>query len=397
MEMLPQQPDDHARSLFALPDGDAQGAGTTTHLDQAPRLRLVGGRGLTLAHPVPDDAPAGWQAAIESLAQWLDLDLVQVPQRPESGLRRVTAWAASAASVPAAASTAPPVFAPWRCWSPISLQQPDKVAMPRASWVGSYLYDYGVGKPLHRGPVDIQLLSPLPDALIPGHGNDAQVPRPSVLQAMLRAAQREGRDKIAIITDAHRRNAMIRQLLHVDRSITRDKAQIDVLSIENALCELVQGRSRWDAIIVLPDLRSVVFAMLAQMHGSKNAWPMVWHNRDVAMICAETLDETAGGLSFSAPLAIQALALAADHAGLTLVAGRLIQGAVRIWDCNIVTPGHGSVAPYVTEISDQDFIDQLCRGVAGGQRSTARWRAIAPCAVSPAPRQPARLSVVGQG
>ena len=168
--------------------------------------------------------------------------------------------------------------------------------LPRARWISSYLYDYGTGKPIGRGATDIQLMSPLPAACLPDNGVDASIPSPGVLQAMIEAAHTESREKIVIVTDVRRRNAMIGQLLMLDRSVTRDGPKIEVLSIERTLCDLAQGLSRWDAIIVLPDLRSLVFAMLAQVSGIQNPWPMLWHHRSVTMICAETLDETVSDL-----------------------------------------------------------------------------------------------------
>ena len=46
------------------------------------------------------------------------------------------------------------------------------------------------------------------------------------------------------------------------------------------------------------------------------------------------------------------------------------------------------IAPYVTEVTDGEFIHQLCRG--GEQRSRARssWRAVPAAALAPSPRQP---------
>lgn len=362
----------------------------------SPGLRLVESPCLMLARPSPDRTPEAWRAGIDRLGRWLDLDFAHVPQRHASGLQRVTGWAAAAASGREGSAHAPPVFAPWQCWSPVSLQQPGKVALPCASWVGSYLYDGGNAKPLTRGAADIQLLSPLPSACLPGDGEAQPIPRPDTLRAMIDAARREERDRIVIVTDIQRHNAMIRQLLLLDRSLTRERMQIEVISIETALCRLVQDRSRWDAIIVLPDLRSLIFAMLAQLHGISSPWPMLWHHRGVTMICAEQLDADAGDLPLDGPLLVQTLALAARQAGLSVIAGRLIQGAARLWDCGIVTPGRGSVAPYVTEVSDRDFIEQLCKGVAGGQRTVAHWRAVASGALPLAAPRPTRLRLVGK-
>ena len=419
METLTQHSEALARSPQTVDDAACGSASARASDSRLPSLTLVPGRKLTFARPLRDDAPESspedwpenWQSGISRLTRWLDVDVAYLPQRPESGLRKVTAWAASAASAaktPGAQGSVAPVFAPWRCWSPVSLQEPGNTPMPRADWIASYLYDHATGTQSNRGGVDIQLLSPLPESMTSGPEADDPMPRPRVLQAMIQTAQAQGRTKIAIVTDVRRRNAMIRQLLHMDRSITRDASQIEVLLIEDALCKVVKGQAvkgghGWDAIIVLPDLRSLMFAMLAQVHQANGPWPMVWHNRGVAMICAEMLNESTGPIPFDGPLLVQTLALAASHAGLSLCAKRLIQGAARLWDCRIVTPGRGSLAPYVTEISDAEFIEELCKGVARGQRTSANWRAVAgDVATANAPKNsktggPVQLSVVGAG
>lgn len=381
------------------PAGRTLGAGEMTRPAARPHslpsgLRLVESPGLTLIRPSGCATPEGWNAAIASLGRWLDLELAPIPPRPASGLQRMTGWAAAAASGREGGAQTPPVFAPWQCWSPVSLQQPGKAALPQAGWVSSYLFDGGTGKPRNRGPVDIQLISPLPSACVPGDGEDAPVPGLEVLRAMIRAATGEGRENIVLVTDARRHNALVRQLLLLDRSMTRDRPPIELVSVEAALCRLVNDRSCWDAIIVLPDLRSLIFAMLAQLHAINSPWPLLWHRRGVTMISAEQLEPAAGDLPLDGPLLVQALALAARQAGLGVIARRLVHGMARLWDCGLVTPGRGSVAPYVTGVSDDDFIEQLCRGGAGGQRSLPEWRAIAAGPAPVAGPGPARLRLV---
>lgn len=357
-----------------------------------PGLTVIAGSALTLGYPAADGAPEAWTSAIAQLARWLDLTIEQVPQRPVSGLRHVTAWAAAARSV-APAPTAL-TFAPWLAWSPVSLQQPGTAALPRATWVGSYLHDQGTGKPNRSSAIDIQLLSPLPAACTPEDADGALLPRPDVLQAMIEAARREGRDKIAIVTDARRRNAMIRQMLLLDRSVARDAPGIEIMTIEETLCDLVRHPAGWDAIVVLPDLRSLVFALLAEVTGNKNPWPMVWHHRAATMISSETLNDPATSMPLDAPLLIATLALAAEQAGFSLAAQRLAQGSARLWDRGIVTPRRGTAAPYVTEVSDAEFIDQVCRGAERAQRTLPRWRALAAEVHPLGQRRPARLRVV---
>ncbi len=362
------------------------------HASRKPGLTVITGSALTLGYPAADGAPDAWTKAVAQLARWLDMTIEQEPQRAASGLRHVKAWAAAARS--AAPAPAAPMFAPWLRWSPVGLQQPGAAALPRASWVGSYLHDYGTGIASRSSAIDIQLLSPLPAACTPEDGDGALLPCPAVLQAMIEAARREGRETIAIVTDARRRNAMIRQMLLLDRSIVRDAPGIEIMTIEDTLCELVRHPARWDAIVVLPDLRSLVFALLAEVTGNKTPWPMVWHHRAAVMIASETLHDCASSLPLDAPLLIATLALAAEQAGFSLAAQRLAQGAARLRDRGIVTQGRGSAAPYVTEVSDADFIDQLCRSTERAQRALPRWRALTAEVRPLAQRRPTRLRVV---
>ena len=243
-------------------------------------------------------------------------------------------------------------------------------------------------------------MSPLPAACAVDDECGAPMPRADAMQTMLQAARQEGRSRVAIIVDSRRRNAMVRRLLIAGRPAARDDLQIEVLTIEDALCHLVRHAGRWDAIVVLPDLRSLIFAMLAETSGIRSPWPMLWHQRDFSGVSGEALDEADAVLPLNAPLLVQALALAASQAGMRQAAHRLQQGAARVWDCGIITPGRGSVAPYVTEVSDQEFIEQMCGGIAGSPRKPAPWRAITPVqtAARPAARPTLRLvsAITGQ-
>jgi hypothetical protein len=403
MEARPEQPDLPANSpqavdgcapdrMSAVPSG--QGISARPRPAHGPMLSLVAGSVLTLgqtSQPVPGD----WQQALDRLAAWLDLDIRLIPVRPVSELRRAAAWASSIAS----AATVP-VFAPWQAVSPVALQGGGHAFLPRASWVASYLHDQGAGKKLKAGGLDVMLMSPLPAACPVDDECSAPMPRADAMQAMLQAARQEGRSRVAIIVDSRRRNPMVRRLLIAGRPAARDDLQIEVLTIEDALCHLVRHAGRWDAIVVLPDLRSLVFAMLAETTGIRSPWPMLWHQRDFSGVSGEALDEADAVLPLNAPLLVQALALAASQAGMRQAAHRLQQGAARVWDCGIITPGRGSVAPYVTEVTDQEFIAQMCGGIAGSPRKPAPWRAIAPVqtAARPAARPALRLvsAITGQ-
>lgn len=388
MEILPEQPD-----LPTRPPEVAQAGGTPDRIPavqsgqglspvQRPALSLISGAQLTLAdHDEP--APQDWREAQARLMAWLELDVAVQPARPAGALRQMAAWA-----VPQRPNSAAPQFLPWQNVSPVAFQGGGDAALPRADWVASYLQDQGTGKPLKASTLDVMLMSPHPSACPVDPDCDAPLPRPEILQAMLHAAQGEGRKRVGIIVDARRRNALVRQMLASGRIAARDEQEIEILPIEDALCHLVRHAGRWDAIIVLPDLRSLVFAMLAEITGIWTPWPMLWHRRGLRMITGEILDEADGTLPLNAPLLVQALALAAHHAGLGHAAQRLMQGAGRLWECGIITPGRGSVAPYVTEVTDSEFIHQLCRGGERPSRRPSSWRAIPAAAPASAARKP---------
>lgn len=393
MEMQPLQPVLQARSPEAVPvcapDRTSPNPSGQGQASPSTRLQLVASPGLTLAQhpgPMPDD----WQSALDQLAHWLDLDVHHLPARSVSGLSQMMARASQLGSRPGA-----PVFAPWRASSPVLLDQSVPHHLPRVSWVASYLFDPGVGKPSRHSQIDIQLMSPLGSVCLADGPDEAPLPRSETLQAMIEAARSERRDRLAIITDARSRNAMIRQMLLLDRKATRGTLKIDIVTIEDALCSLMRSPARWDAIITLPGHRSLVFAMLAEIAAIRSPLPMLWHGRDLCMVAAEALDECAGDLPLNAPLLVQTLALAARHAGLDMAARRLVQGAAQLWDCGMITPGHGAAAPYVTEIGDQEFIDQICHGARVSRRPLAGWRAVASDDAAPVRRSPARLSLVG--
>lgn len=388
METLPEQPDLPTRPLAV-----AQAVGTPDRIPavqsgqgfspvQRPTLSLIRGAQLRLAdHGEP--GPRDWIEAQARLTAWLDLDVHYVPARPVGAFRQVAAWATQHR-----APVSAPAFLPWQNVSPVAFQADGGSGLPHADWVASYLHDQGTGKPLKASTLDVMLMSPHPAACPVDADCEAPLPRTEILQAMLQAAQAEGRKRIAIVGDARRRNALVRQMLASGRVVARDEQEIEILPIEDALCHLVRRASRWDAIIVLPDLRSLIFAMLAEITRIWTPWPMLWHRRGLTMLTGEVLDEADGALPLNAPLLVQALALAVHHAGLSHAAQRLMLGAARLWDCGIITPGRGSVAPYVTEVTDSEFIHQLCRGGERRSRATSSWRAIPAGSVAPSPRKP---------
>lgn len=388
MEIQPEQPDLPTRSLAVAQAGGAPDrisavqSGQGIFPAQRPSLSLISSAQLLLAGD-GEAMPQDWSRALARLTAWLELDLRHVPERPAGALRQVAAWAASGRAAPAV-----PAFLPWQNVSPVALQAGGDAGLPRADWVVSYLHDQGTGKPLKASTLDLVLMSPHPAACPMDADCDAPLPRAETMQAMLHAAHAERRKRIAIIVDARRRNALVRQMLVAGRIAARDEQEIEILPIEDALCHLVRHAGRWDAIIVLPELRSLVFAMLAEVSGIWTPWPMLWHRRGLSMITGEVLDEADGSLPLNAPLLVQALALAAHHAGLGHAARRLMQGASQLWDCGIFTPGRGSVAPYATEVTDIEFIHHLCRGGERRSRASMSWRAIPAAATALSPRKP---------
>lgn len=398
METRAEQPEIPAPSLQVALGGGAPDripavqSGQGLQPQVRPALSLISGTQLVLSAPA-ETPPADWTDGMKQLAAWLELDISEVPARSIGALRQVTAWAR-----PGAAGSVAPVFAPWQSVASVAFQAGGAPGLPRAQWVASYLHDLGTGKPLKASSLDVMLMSAHPAACPMDEDCGAPLPRADVMQAMLRAAHAEGRSRIAIVVDAQRRNAIVRQMLIHGRSHPREEQEIEILPIEDALCHLVRHAGRWDAIIVLPDLRSLIFAVLAEITGIWTPWPMLWHARGLSQITGEVLDESENALPLNAPLLVQTLALAAQHAGLGHAAQRLMQGAAQIWGCGIITPGRGSVAPYVTEMSDRDFIHQLCRGARRPARRKAGWRAIPSTMNSTAPR-PSRpmLRVVANG
>ncbi|MEQ5787405.1 hypothetical protein J3454_05810 [Erythrobacter sp. NFXS35] len=363
--------------------------GVSPHAAQSrPGLRLVN-TGLRLAEPVaaPD---AAWADGFARLADWLDIAVEPVAGDRAPGLQRVAAWARSATGVPAA-----PLFAPWQPISPVALQNAESPDLPRADWAASYLFDHGPGSGVRAGALDLMLMSPHPARCQAEDDRAAPLPRPGIIEAMLRAAQQEGRTRIAIVVPASQRNAATKQLLMVDRSLSRDGIALEILAVEQALAGLLLPRPQWDALIVTPCLRSVVFAMLAQATGVAGPWPMLWHgSRGVALVASEALSEARGRMALDAVVLVQALALTLHHAGKTSAALRLHQTGAQLRDSGVVTPSRGSPAPYVTEIDDTQFVDLVCSGGAPSKRAVPHWRALPAGSPAGTTGDAARLTLV---
>jgi hypothetical protein len=335
--------------------------------DGGPRraeLRLVNAR-FQLAQP-PEPAPEDWRAGLAQLLGWLGIDAEFPAATPTSSRRlpRMADWGIRSAS-PA------PVFAPWLGWAPSAFQHGGLPGLPAAQFVASYLIDHGRG-----AGVDVVLMSPHPAQCLAEEAGAAPLPRAGVVQAMIRAATAEGREKLAIIVHARQRNAVARQLLTTDRALTRGELALDILTIEDALPPLMAGAALWDAIITLPDLRSTVFTLLAQTSGAACAWPMLWHGQGLLRVTCEVQGEGLSRPALDAPALIHALALALHHAGSARAALRLHEAWSRLRSSGVTTIGRNDDAPYVTTVKDSDFIAMLCAGTAVSKRPVQGWRAL---------------------
>jgi hypothetical protein len=334
-------------------------------------LRLVSG-GLRLAEPVAAPDPE-WQTAFADLLAWLGIAVepVAAPQR-SGGFRKVADWARTAAGAGGAVQ-----FAPWQVISPVALQHGGQPDLPRAEWLASYLFDHATGAAARAAPLDLMLLSPHPGACVAEEAGALPLPRPAITEAMLRAARAEGRSRIAIIVPAAQRNAFARQLLLADRELTREGLELDIIAIEQALAGLMLARPKWDALIVMPELRSIVLALLAEATGIRAAWPMLWHGpRGLVQVTSEALVEAGARLPFDAPVLVQSLAVTLHNAGMGGAARRLHDACVRLRDNGIVTPSRGSPAPYVTTRSDAEFIGLICADMGIGSRPVPQWSAL---------------------
>ncbi|MCL9983232.1 MAG: hypothetical protein NBV60_08755 [Erythrobacter sp.] len=350
-------------------------------------LRLVS-TGLRLAVPLAPPQGA-WEAGFARLQGWLDIaiDPVTAPRTP--GLRKMAGWARGLSAAPA------PHFAPWQAISPVALQHGGSPDLPRADWAVSYLFDHGPGSAVRAGTLDLSLLSPHPAVCAAEAEGAAPLPRLAVLEAMLHAARAEGRTRIAIIVAASQRNAMARLLLLADRALTREGIELEVLPVEAALAGLNCARPRWDALIVMPEWRSIIVALLAESTGRKGPWPMLWHSAQGPVLAAsEALCEAGARLAFDAPVLIQTLALTLHHAGMATAARRLHEAAARLRDSGVVTASRGSPAPYVKTLADGEFIELVCAPNSGGHRAAPHWHALEASLAAGTATSPRRLELV---
>jgi hypothetical protein len=317
-------------------------------------------------------APDAWTEGAAQLLEWLRVDAEFLPPARPGRLPRMAEWRAAAVN-------AAPVFAPWAGWSPAAFQHGGTASLPKAHYVASYFIDHARGAAAAgQGANDVVLMSPHPGTCVAEATGDVPTPRAAVMQAMIRAARAEGRERAAIIVHARQRNAIARQMLASGRALTREGLTIDILTIEDALPALMSASAAWDAIIAMPDLRSTVFTMMSHTSGVHRAWPMLWFggNGVLRLVTSETAGEGMTRLALDAPALIHALALSLHEAGLGRAAWRLHDGWARLRDSGVTTAGHGGDGPYVNVVDDSAFLDMLVRDAAASKRPQRPWRAL---------------------
>lgn len=339
------------------------------HGGSCSHLSLVATPAIRLALP-QGPVPEAWQRGLDQLFDWLGLDVLPIIKAASRRLQQFADWAA-----PGLAAESAAIFAPWHITSPDMLQKSEGSSAAQVTWLASYLFDYGAGKMPRRSLLDLMLMSPHPAACQPRQAGDAPLPRLTLMKTMIAAVKAEGRRKVAIIVDAGSRNAMTSQLLLADRALTRDNIALEILSVEDALGALVRQSDCWDALIVMPHWRSIVFAVLAELSGIKQPWPLLWYGRGLQLVTSEAIGPPGGHQAFDAPLLVLGLIAAMQQQGQSHAAKQLYEKTAQVWDRGVATPGRPSVAPYAHHLSDEEFLDQITKAPpATNHRPTQPWR-----------------------
>lgn len=344
--------------------------GERPHAGAKGSLTLVGGS-LAFAPPA-EPIPCEWDDAISQITRGLGLN---------------AGWTASASpwslferarrAVSAGGETQAPILAPWRAVAPTAFQldQPCEAA-PDAKWVASYLFDFGPTCSTKPGPIDLTLMSPCPEVCVCEDAKIGSLPRTSVLASMVRAAATEGRKNLAIVVQEPARATLATRLLAFDASLNETALDVEFVSIEEAVVSVQRGSFAWDAVIAMPNLRGVLFAMLAQHAGVLGPWPMLWFDRGLRAVTCEALPGAGRSIHLDATLLVQSLALLARHAGHHYAARRLYEGWAGVRDGGVVTAARTSLAPYVNEIDEAAFIDQVIHERPSQTRPLPLWKGL---------------------
>jgi hypothetical protein len=354
-------------------------------------MQLVGERKLVL-DLAAFAAPADWHDALAVLVAGHQIALEPAVAAPRAGgLRHVARWAAGAGQAPA---PAPPVFAPWQAFAPADLQNPlARAALPQAQWLASYLFDPAAPRSGASGSLDVMLASPHPAACLDDEDCHTALPRKAVLDAMIAAIREQGRERIAIIVPARARSAMAQRLLGAERALTRGDIVLDIIAVEDAIGRLIRSAQSWDAIIVLPEWRAIIAAVLAEISGVEGPCPLVWHDRAVVRITSEVSRDTAAVLPLDAATLMQGLALAAHHGGMGFAAQQLAHSWTQLRDSGVATAARRSLSPYGKQLDDAAFIALAASQPHRGGRMVPGWKALDASCANAKGNQPARSPV----
>lgn len=342
----------------------------TPHRTRAP-LALAAVPAVRLALSA-GDVPDGWRQGLQELMSWLEIELAATPSPAARRFSQLTEWAAAAGG-PSAAT----VFAPWQTIVTTSLLHPGAGGAGQATWMASYLFDYGAARLPRRSPLDVMVMSPLPSACDEAQAGHAPLPSLRLITTMIAAAKAQGRSKLAIIADAASCNTVTGQLLMAERTLTREDIAITILPVEEALRKLVRQCEAWDALIVMPQWRSVTLGLLAELCGITQPWPLLWYRRGLLRVTSEAAVPTSAALACDAPLLVLSLAAALQAQGQNYSARRLYHAAAQLWERGVATPGRPSEAPYAHHLSDAEFLEHITRTppTASG-RTPEPWRAL---------------------
>ena len=179
--------------------------------------------------------------AVASSPLRLAQDSDPIPHLWSAGLADLTCLLGAGTAFVPAPEIAAPVFALWAGWSAAAFQNGGCAGLPDAQFVASYCINHGTCASQGRGGVDVVLVPPLPATCDAGEGG---LPGIGTLRAMILAAVAEGRERIAIIA--------------------------------------------------MPELRSIVFILLAETSGVRGPWPMLWHKRGVRRVTSKVRGEVRG-------------------------------------------------------------------------------------------------------
>ena len=338
------------------------------------------------------EVPDGWQQGLNTLVEWLGIELAAAPSPTARRFSQLTEWAAASGSASPAA-----VFAPWQTTATANLFHAGASEAGKAAWIASYLFDYGAARLPRRSPLDVMVMSPLPWACEEAQAGHAALPPLRLITTMIAAAKAQGRSKLAIIVDAASRNTITSQLLMAERGLTREDIAITILPVEEALCTLVRQCDAWDALIVMPQWRSVAVALLAELSGVTQPWPLLWYRRGLLRVCSEAAVPTPAASVCDAPLLVQSLAAALQAQGQTYSARKLYDAAAQLWERGVATPGRPSDAPYAHHLSDAEFLEHIAFAApaAAHVRKPQRWHMLPEVGNPPRPRAVPDLRLVG--